>query len=108
MAEGRGYETEAALSISDDEIRAVARLARLELPDAEIEVQRRHINALLARFEAMRQLDLGGVEPTSHCLALQSVMRDDEVGESLSRGEVLSNAPQQRDGCFVVPRILAD
>ncbi|MBM3495493.1 MAG: aspartyl/glutamyl-tRNA amidotransferase subunit C [Armatimonadetes bacterium] len=35
-------------------------------------------------------------------------MRDDEVGESLSRGEVLSNAPQQRDGCFVVPRILAD
>lgn len=96
------------MPITDDDIRHIARLARLQLTDEEIGVQRGHIADLLSRFDAIRQLDLEGIEPTSHCVPLAGVVRDDEARESLPRDAVLSNAPDARDGCFIVPRIISD
>jgi aspartyl-tRNA(Asn)/glutamyl-tRNA(Gln) amidotransferase subunit C len=97
-----------SLPISDDDIRSIARLARLDMPDEEIAAERVHINELLERFQSLQQLDLDGVEPTSHCVALVNVLRDDQAIESLPRDDALRNAPQARDGCFIVPRILGD
>jgi aspartyl-tRNA(Asn)/glutamyl-tRNA(Gln) amidotransferase subunit C len=94
------------MALTPEEIRKVALLARLELDDEEVEVQAQHINELLQRFEALQKLDVDGVEPTSHSIPLFNVLREDEPTPSLSRDEALANAPEARDGCFVVPRIL--
>jgi len=88
------------------EVRKVAQLARLELTDDEIETQAKHLNDLLRQFEALQALDVTGVEPTSHSIPVFNVFRRDDVRPSLSRDDVLANAPLARGGCFVVPRII--
>lgn len=94
------------MALTPEEVRKVALLARLELDDAEVETQARHINELLRRFEALQALDVSGIEPTSHSIPLFNVFRDDQRQPSLTREEALANAPEARDGCFVVPRII--
>jgi aspartyl-tRNA(Asn)/glutamyl-tRNA(Gln) amidotransferase subunit C len=94
------------MALTPDEVRKVALLARLELTDDEIETQAKHLNDLLLQFEALQALDVTGVEPTSHSIPVYNVFRQDIVRPSLTRDEVLANAPQARAGCFVVPRIM--
>lgn len=94
------------MPLSLDDVRRVALLARLELSDEEIKEQAVHLNDLLRQFEALQALDVTGVEPTAYPMPTTNVLRDDVVRPSLSRAEVLTNAPEARDGCFVVPRIL--
>jgi aspartyl-tRNA(Asn)/glutamyl-tRNA(Gln) amidotransferase subunit C len=94
------------MELSPAEVRKVALLARLELSDEEVERQGKHLNALLAQFEKLQELDVTGVEPTSHSIPVFNVMREDVARPSLSRDEVLANAPEARDGCFIVPRIV--
>jgi len=92
--------------LSPQEVRNVALLARLDLTDDEIEAQAKHLNDLLPHFEALQALDLTGVEPTSHSMPVYNVFREDVARPSLTREEVLANAPLARGGCFVVPRIM--
>lgn len=92
--------------LSIEEVRRVAQLARLELDDEELEKQTHRINSLIEQFEALQAVDVEGVEPTSHSIPLFNVFREDEVRPSLPREEVLANAPEAQDGCFVVPRII--
>ena len=94
------------MALSREEVRKVALLARLELTEEELEMQAKHINNLLTQFEALQQLDVTGVEPTSHAFPVYNVLREDVSRPSLSRESVLANAPEQREGCFVVPSIL--
>lgn len=94
------------MALTPDEVRKVALLARLELDDAEIEAQARHLNDLLTQFEILQPLDVTGIEPTSHAFPVVNVLRDDVIRPSLSRETALANAPESRDGCFVVPRIV--
>jgi aspartyl-tRNA(Asn)/glutamyl-tRNA(Gln) amidotransferase subunit C len=94
------------MALTPDEVRKVALLARLELTDEEVERQGKHLNALLAQFEKLQEVDVTGVEPTSHSIPVFNVMREDVSRRSLRREEVLANAPEARDGCFIVPRIV--
>jgi aspartyl-tRNA(Asn)/glutamyl-tRNA(Gln) amidotransferase subunit C len=94
------------MALTTEEVRKVALLARLELSEHEVEVQARHLNDLLLQFEALQALDVTGVEPTSHSIPIYNVFRDDHARPSLPREETLANAPEARDGCFVVPRIM--
>jgi aspartyl-tRNA(Asn)/glutamyl-tRNA(Gln) amidotransferase subunit C len=94
------------MELTPEEVRKVALLARLELEPDELERQGRNLNSLLAQFEALQKLDVTGVEPTSHSVPLFNVLREDVARPSLPREEVLRNAPESRDGCFVVPRII--
>lgn len=96
------------MALSHEEVRKVALLARLELTDDEIESQAKHLNDLLSQFEKLQALDVTGIEPTSHSIPIVNVLREDVEKPSLSREETLANAPEARDGCFVVPRIVAD
>jgi len=96
------------MALSQDEVRKVALLARLELTEEEIASQAKHLNDLLGQFEKLQALDVTGIEPTSHSIPIVNVLRDDVERPSLSREETLANAPEARDGCFVVPRIVAD
>lgn len=94
------------MALSRDAVRRIALLARLELTEEELDAQVEHMNALLAQFEKLQELDVTGVEPTAHTFPVYNVMREDRCRPSLPREAVLGNAPEQRDGCFVVPSIL--
>ena len=95
------------MELTLDEVRKVALLSRLELTDNELDSQRGHLNALLAQFEKLQELNVEGVEPTSHPMPMTNVFRDDVIRPALSQAETLANAPEARDGCFVVPQVLA-
>ena len=95
-----------ALSRSD--VEHVARLARLALSDAEIEKMREQLTAILAHIDTLRALDTEQVEPTSHAVPMENVMRDDEPRPSLPQEEMLANAPDRSADFFRVPRIIED
>lgn len=86
----------------------IARLARLDLSDAERTRMRTELAQILGHAERIQSLDLDDVEPTSHSIPLSNVMRDDEVRPSLAPEEALRNAPETEDGRIKVPRIIED
>ena len=94
--------------ITRDEVVHVARLARLELADDEIERFTQQLGAILEHAADVEALDLFDVEPTSHPLPLSNVMRADLVSESLQRDEVMAVAPEVQDGQFRVPPVLGE
>jgi aspartyl-tRNA(Asn)/glutamyl-tRNA(Gln) amidotransferase subunit C len=86
----------------------VARLARLELSDAEKERMRAELDGILAYIDKLRALDTSGVAPTSHAVPVTNVMRDDVVQPSLPQDEMLANAPDRQGEMFRVPRIIEE
>ena len=96
------------MALTREEVRKVALLARLELAEEELDAQAANLNTLLEQFEKLQALDVTGIEPTSHAIPLVNVLREDVLRPSLSRDEVLVNAPEASDGCFVVPRVLGE
>ena len=94
------------MALTPEDVRKVALLARLELTAVEIEAQAKHLNALLEQVEKLQELDVTGVEPTSHAFPVVNVLREDAAVPSLTRDAALANAPEARDGLFVVPRIM--
>ena len=94
--------------ISREEVQHVARLARLALTDEELERMREQLDAILAYIDKLRELDVEGVEPTSHAVPLVNVMRDDDIAPSLSQEAALANAPDRAGEFFRVPRIIED
>ncbi len=86
----------------------IARLARLDLSEAERERMRVELDQILGHAERIQALDLDSVPPTSHSIPLNNVLRADEVRGSLSQEEALANAPAREQGRFKVPRIIED
>lgn len=86
----------------------VARLARLDLSDAERERIVPELAKILEYAEQIQALDLDDVPPTSHAVPLSNAMRTDEVKPSLAQDEALANAPNAENGRFQVPRIVED
>jgi aspartyl-tRNA(Asn)/glutamyl-tRNA(Gln) amidotransferase subunit C len=84
----------------------VALLARLSLTDQERTMFTEQLQHILDYFDRLQELDLRAVEPSAHVLAEGTATRDDIVGPSLSRDEVLAAAPAQEDGFFKVPPVL--
>jgi aspartyl-tRNA(Asn)/glutamyl-tRNA(Gln) amidotransferase subunit C len=90
------------------DIEHVARLARLDLSEAEKERMRAQLDAILTYIHKLRQLDTDGIEPTSHAIPMVNVMREDDLRPCLPREEMLANAPE-REGDFVrVPKIIEE
>lgn len=87
----------------DIDIAHVARLARLALTDEEMVHYRDQLGVILDHAAQVQSLETEGVEPTAHPLPLVNGFREDVVRPSLDRDEVLSQAPESRDGFFVVP-----
>jgi aspartyl-tRNA(Asn)/glutamyl-tRNA(Gln) amidotransferase subunit C len=86
-----------------EHVRHVARLARLELSDDEVERMAGELSTILDHVERMNELDLDGVEPTSHVVPLTNVLRSDEPRPSWPREQVLAPAPDPEEGAFRVP-----
>lgn len=89
--------------IDREQVLHVAKLARLRLSDAEVEKMASELSGILEHVEHIAELDLDGVEPTSHVIALQNVLRPDEPRPSWSRDEMLERAPDPASGSFRVP-----
>jgi aspartyl-tRNA(Asn)/glutamyl-tRNA(Gln) amidotransferase subunit C len=92
-------------ALGRDDVAHVARLARLELSDAELDTFTEQLASVLAHAADVSALDLSGVAPTSHPLPLVNVLREDEPRPGLDRSEVLAQAPAVEDDRFRVPRI---
>ena len=95
-----------ARRLSRDDVLHVARLARLDLTDEEVERYTEQLAAVLGHAADIEALDTSGVPPTAHPLPLENVLREDEVSPSLDRQEVLDQAPAAESGRFRVPPIL--
>jgi len=89
--------------IDREQVLHVARLARLELSEADVERMAGELSAILEHVERISSLDLEGVEPTTHVVTLENVLRPDEPRPSLPREVALDPAPDPEDGAFRVP-----
>ena len=96
------------MAISRQEVEHVARLARLELTEEEIELFRSQLDAVLERAQRIQALDLDDVPPTAHPVELTNVWRQDVVVPFADPAPILDNAPATEDGRFRVPQILED
>lgn len=92
--------------IDEQQVRHVARLARLRLSEEERKRFASQLDRILDYINQLNEVDTSSVEPMSHPLDVKNVLRDDEVKPSLGRDEALANAPQQRAGFFIVPPVL--
>jgi aspartyl-tRNA(Asn)/glutamyl-tRNA(Gln) amidotransferase subunit C len=93
------------VAISREDVLHVAKLARLEIPEGEIERVQEQLGAILEAVGKVAELDLTNVEPTSHPLEVVNEWDDDEPRPSLPREEALANAPDPADGAFRVPAV---
>ncbi|MBW1800325.1 MAG: aspartate--tRNA ligase [Deltaproteobacteria bacterium] len=93
-------------TISEKEVRHVAKLARLKLSAPEVRSYQKDLNAVLGHFETLQELDTENVSPMSHVLDLNNVWREDETGTSKKPDDILANAPLKEDDYFKVPKIL--
>lgn len=93
-----------ANNISDETIEYVGILAKLELSDEEKEQAKSDMGRMLDYIDKLGELDTTGVEPMSHVFSVENVFREDVVTNGDERERLLSNAPQEKDGMFVVPR----
>jgi aspartyl-tRNA(Asn)/glutamyl-tRNA(Gln) amidotransferase subunit C len=89
--------------LSRDQVLHVARLARLELTDDEVERYAGELSKVLDYIEKIEELDLTDVEPTSHVVDVENALRPDEPRPSWPRDAVLEAAPDAADGGFRVP-----
>jgi aspartyl-tRNA(Asn)/glutamyl-tRNA(Gln) amidotransferase subunit C len=89
--------------IEREQVLHVARLARLRLTDEEVERMRGELSKIIDHIDTISELDLDGVEPTSHVVELDNVLRPDEPRPSWPRERALEQAPDAASGGFRVP-----
>jgi aspartyl-tRNA(Asn)/glutamyl-tRNA(Gln) amidotransferase subunit C len=89
--------------IDRDQVLHVARLARLRLDEAEIDKMARELSSVLDHIEKISELDLDGVQPTSHVIDVENVLRPDEPRPSWPRERILEPAPDPAEDAFRVP-----
>lgn len=94
------------MKITPEEVRYVAKLARLSLSEAELEKTTLQLDGILSYVEKLGELDTTGVLPTTHALAIHNALRQDETRQSLPQPAALANGPLQNGEAFVVPRVI--
>jgi len=94
------------VAITIDDVKDIAKLARLNFQEDEISEFTEEISGILKYIEKLNELDVSGIEPTSHVVEMKNVLREDVVGESFSIEETLLNAPDKKDRFFVVPKVI--
>lgn len=97
-----------ASGIGPDDVRYLARLARLELSDQEVALFAGQLEVILSAVARVGEVAAADVPPTSHAVPMTNVLRADEVRPSLPREAVLAGAPSVEDDKFRVPRILSE
>jgi aspartyl-tRNA(Asn)/glutamyl-tRNA(Gln) amidotransferase subunit C len=94
------------MSLTIDQVRWVAHLARLELSDAELATMTPQLSAIVDYVNQLQQVDTEGVEPLAHAVELTNAFRPDEPAPSLPVDAALANAPERRGDFYAVPAVL--
>lgn len=94
------------MRLSRQDVEHVAELAKLDLSEEEKDLYQVQLSAILDYFEMLQKLDTEDISPTASVLELQNVTRADQVRPSLSRDEIIANAPEHEAGQFRVEAIL--
>lgn len=94
------------MSVTIDEVRRIARLARLQFDPEEEQRLAVEMSAILDYMETLKELDTTDVPPMSHVLDLTNVARPDEVKQRITRDEALKNAPESDGAFFRVPKVI--
>jgi len=92
--------------IDEAQVRHIAKLARLNLSDAEARLYAGQLTRILDYVQQLSAVDTSGVEPLAHPLPVTNVLRDDQPDEGLSADQALAQAPQREDNFFRVPAVL--
>jgi aspartyl-tRNA(Asn)/glutamyl-tRNA(Gln) amidotransferase subunit C len=92
--------------LSPEEVRRIARLARIELADHEIEHLRAELNGILALVDEMQAVDTSGIEPMAHPQDARQRLREDVVTDRDQRALYQSVAPATEDGLYLVPKVI--
>lgn len=90
--------------ISDETIEYVGILAKLELSGQQKEQAKKDMGRMLDYIDKLSELDTADVEPMSHVFPVQNVFREDAVTNGDTREQLLANAPEEKDGMFMVPK----
>lgn len=94
------------MSITAEQVRWIAHLARLELPQAELDVLQRDLSAIVDYVNQLQEVNTDAIEPLAHPLELRNVFRDDVPVPSLPVDEILANAPVREGDTYAVPAVL--
>ena len=94
------------MSLTDEEVRKLALLARLEITDEEVARGRPQLDSILGFVERLSELETGSVEPMTTALDVDNRWRDDQPVDGLTNEQALENAPAKDAGCFLVPPVL--
>jgi aspartyl-tRNA(Asn)/glutamyl-tRNA(Gln) amidotransferase subunit C len=94
------------MSVSPEQVRHIAKLARIGMSDAEIEALVPELNNILGWVEQLGEVDTDGVEPLATVIDLKLRLRDDVVTAGDIRDAVLANAPEAQHGFFAVPKVI--
>lgn len=94
------------MKLTTDEVKHIARLARLGLSEEEISLAQEQLSNILDNFQVLQEVDTSDVQPTTNPMALSNVMRRDEILPSLSPSEVLANSPEKEEGYFRIRAVL--
>ncbi len=94
------------MKVSKEEVKYIAKLAKLNFSAAEVEELSVELSKIINYVEKLNELDTGNVEPLSHPLEKKNVFRDDVNVKSISTGEALKNAPDKTGQFFKVPKVI--
>ena len=95
------------MKVTPEEVYRTAQLARLEVPNDEIERTSVALSAILDYFEKLGEIDVSGVEPMVHAVAISLRLREDALNPHLMLDEALAAAPESQGSFFEVPRVIA-
>ena len=95
------------MSVTKDDVKKIAKLARLEFSNSEIENYTTEMNKILGYVEKLKELDTQHVDPLSHPIEKNNVFRDDNVHISTPRESVMKNAPDKTSEHFKVPKVIS-
>ena len=93
-------------AIANEQVRHVAKLARLQLDEPQLQRLEGQLESILEYVAKLREVDVTGVEPLAHALPLTNVLREDVVEPSLPLEQVLQNAPESDGPFFKVPKVI--
>lgn len=94
------------MSLTPDQVRRIAHLARIETSEAEVQTTLEHLNGIFSLIEEMQAVNTRGVEPMAHAQDLAQRLRDDVVSESDRRAAFQAVAPETEAGLYLVPKVL--
>ncbi|MBK8322234.1 MAG: Asp-tRNA(Asn)/Glu-tRNA(Gln) amidotransferase subunit GatC [Betaproteobacteria bacterium] len=89
-----------------DEVRRIADLARIEVPEGEVAALQQQLNGIFGLIEQMRAVDTAGVEPMAHAIDLTQRLREDAVTEEDRHALYQEGAPQVEAGLYLVPKVI--